>query len=118
MTNLKIFLLSFVLVFAIGLTAKEARKRILEKVKIKPLPTTTCPAVEKPSSDFCEKGRIVVKKDEKGCIAAFQGVVTENILGKPCQTDADCGNPSPATPQAGESIIQYRCIQNKCALQL
>ena len=96
---------------------KEVREKIIEKVREREA-TKNCPAVEKPSSDFCEKGRIVVKKDEKGCVAAFQCVVTENILGKPCQTDADCGNPNPATPQAGESIIQYRCVQNKCALQL
>lgn len=56
--------------------------------------------------------------DTKGeCLKAARESA-ENILGKSCSTDADCGNPNPATPQPGGSVIQYRCVQNKCALQL
>ncbi len=56
-------------------------------------------------------------RTEEECLKTV-GESTENILGKPCSTNADCDNPRPVAPQSGESIIQYRCMQNKCALQL
>jgi hypothetical protein len=40
------------------------------------------------------------------------------VLGRQCTTDADCGTPNPATPAPGSSIIQYRCVQSKCMLEL
>ena len=59
------------------------RERVLERRKEK-----DCLAVERPASGFCEKGRIVIKKDERGCIVSFECVIpAENEIsvkpGKP-----------------------------------
>lgn len=50
---------------------------------------------------------------------AYKGKCKDSgILGKQCETDADCGTPNPASAPANGSVIQYRCVNNKCALQL
>jgi len=48
----------------------ETRDKILEKIEIK-----DCPETEKPSSDFCRDGRVVVKKNDQGCIIAFNCLI-------------------------------------------
>lgn len=54
---------------------KEVREKVLENVQTEPQPTRMCSPVAKPSADFCENGRITVKKDEQGCIVAFDCVI-------------------------------------------
>lgn len=51
-------------------------------------------------------------RTRKECLAALL------TAKKSCTTDADCGNPNPITPRSNESIIQYRCVSEKCELQL
>lgn len=48
----------------------ETRDKILNKVENK-----DCPIIEKPGSDFCKDGRVVAKKNDQGCIAAFNCLI-------------------------------------------
>jgi len=48
----------------------QGRDRVLEKIEER-----GCPVVEKPAPGFCEEGRIVIKKDEKGCIVSFECLI-------------------------------------------
>ncbi len=54
----------------------ETREKILEKV---PLIRIECQQIEKPSQEFCKDGRIIFKKDEKGCIIDFECVIPAEI---------------------------------------
>jgi len=58
----------------------EARKKIIEKIpeRIKER-KKECPVVKKPKPDFCEKGRIIVKKDEKGCVVEFKCIIPGEV---------------------------------------
>ena len=56
----------------------EIRERILEKVQERNR-ERTCPLIEKPAPDFCANGRIVVKRDEKGCAIEFNCVVPAEL---------------------------------------
>ncbi|MFH1423992.1 MAG: Kazal-type serine protease inhibitor domain-containing protein [Candidatus Nealsonbacteria bacterium] len=51
-----------------------------------------CPQTDKPASTFCPNGRVIVKKDEKGCIVAFNCVIPAetNITPKPIEGGQDC----------------------------
>ncbi|MEK7503604.1 MAG: DUF5667 domain-containing protein [Patescibacteria group bacterium] len=51
-----------------------------------------CPQIVKPASTFCPNGRVVVKKDDKGCIAAFDCVIPAetNIAPKPTESTRVC----------------------------
>ncbi len=57
----------------------EARLKILEKAK-KKLKKMNCPEIEKPAPDFCKEGRIIVQKDEKGCIISFKCVIPAKVI--------------------------------------
>lgn len=48
----------------------QAREGILERIEER-----GCPTIEKPAPGFCEEGRIVIKKDTKGCIISFECVI-------------------------------------------
>ncbi len=50
---------------------KEATTRILEKVRTE-AENINCPVIDKPVANFCENGRVVVGKDENGCVAGFK----------------------------------------------
>jgi len=52
----------------------QSREKIMEQVR-KEVTEMNCPAIEKPASDFCAEGRIIVKKDSKGCIISFECVI-------------------------------------------
>ena len=54
----------------------EARTKIINKVELKNQ-EKNCLAVKKPAPDFCENGRIVPQKDDKGCIVEFRCVRIE-----------------------------------------
>jgi len=56
----------------------EIRERILERVQERNR-ERTCPLIEKPAPDFCSDGRIVVKRDEKGCVISFKCVIPAEI---------------------------------------
>jgi len=47
-----------------------------------------CPQIAKPASTFCPNGRILIKKDDKGCIAAFNCVVPAETSVVPQNTQA------------------------------
>lgn len=51
-----------------------------------------CPQIAKPAATFCPNGRIVVKKDDKGCIGAFNCVVPAetNVVPKPTEGVQAC----------------------------
>ncbi len=59
----------------------KAREKILEKVgegvqeRVK-----TCPKIEKPAPGFCEEGRIIIKRDEKGCITDFKCLIPAKVI--------------------------------------
>lgn len=69
---------------------KEARQKVIEKIEVKAKPE--CPTIEKPSPDFCQEGRIVVEKDEKGCIISFKCIIPAEveILEKPTEPKPVC----------------------------
>lgn len=58
----------------------QARERILEKVeeKIQNI-QSACPSIQKPAADFCQQGRIVIKKDKKGCVISFECIIPAEI---------------------------------------
>ena len=54
----------------------QTREKVLEKVQEEiQIRERTCLEIEKPAADFCKTGRILVKKDEAGCIVSFDCVV-------------------------------------------
>lgn len=56
----------------------QTRNRIIEQVKENienKNEGAACPEIAKPTSTFCQNGRMIIKKDDKGCIAAFNCVV-------------------------------------------
>lgn len=58
----------------------QTREKILEKVEMKIQNLQpACLSVQKPAADFCPQGRIVIKKDEKGCIIDFKCVIPAEI---------------------------------------
>lgn len=59
----------------------EAKDKILEKVQ-----EINCPAIEKPALGFCKDGRIIIKKDDKGCVAEFKCVIPAEIEIRPTPT--------------------------------
>lgn len=52
----------------------ESRGTILEKVRERAV-EKNCPEIQKPASDFCKKGRVIVKKDEQDCIVSFDCII-------------------------------------------
>ncbi len=52
----------------------QSRERVIEQVREK-IQERECPEIEKPASDFCKEGRIVVEKDDKGCIISFKCII-------------------------------------------
>jgi len=52
----------------------QSREKIMEQVREK-VTEMNCPTIEKPASTFCQTGRVVIKKDEKGCVVSFDCVV-------------------------------------------
>jgi len=74
----------------------QSREEILSKIKER-MQEIKCPKIEKPAPDFCQEGRIIVKKDEKGCVINFKCVIpaeTETTLpqrlGQPLAPKAAC----------------------------
>jgi len=65
------------------------RERLLEKVRER-TQEMNCPEIEKPVLGFCGEGRILTKKDERGCIISFECVVPAEveILPQPEKPDA------------------------------
>jgi hypothetical protein len=55
-------------------TLREARENVLEQVpvELEKIERIECPVIEKPSPGFCEEGRMVIEKDEKGCPKSFR----------------------------------------------
>ena len=53
---------------------EEGRVKIMEKIEEKTR-EINCPEIERPAPDFCKEGRIIVKKDEKGCIVSFECLI-------------------------------------------
>lgn len=56
----------------------EVREKIFEKVEEK-AKKIDCPEIEKPAPDFCQEGRMVIKKDARGCIVSFQCLIPAEI---------------------------------------
>lgn len=56
----------------------ETRERIMEKVEER-VRGVSCPKIEKPATGFCQEGRIVVRKDDKGCIISFECVIPAEV---------------------------------------
>lgn len=56
----------------------EVRETIIEKIEERAI-ELNCPEIGKPAPDFCKEGRIVVKRDGRGCIASFECVIPAEI---------------------------------------
>lgn len=56
----------------------QIRERIVEKIQQK-AEKINCPEVNKPAPDFCREGRIIIKKDEKGCIISFECLIPAEL---------------------------------------
>lgn len=52
----------------------EVREKILEKV-IEKNEEKNCPAIVKPTEESCKSGRLIPKKDDRGCITEFKCVI-------------------------------------------
>lgn len=58
----------------------EMREGIIEKVQERTREREkVCPEIDKPVSGFCSEGRIVVKKDENGCVIFFKCIIPAEI---------------------------------------
>ena len=57
---------------------KGAREKIIEKIEEK-AKEINCPEIEKPALGFCEEGRIVLKRDARGCITSFECIIPAEI---------------------------------------
>lgn len=62
----------------------QTRERILEQIQIQEkakerINEKTCPEVEKPAANFCKDGRIVIKRDDRGCITSFNCLVPAEV---------------------------------------
>jgi hypothetical protein len=58
----------------------QTREKVIVKVQEKAqerVEETECPEVQKPAPDFCREGRIIVKKDEQGCIISFDCLIPQ-----------------------------------------
>lgn len=51
-----------------------SREKIMEQVREK-VAERDCPEIAKPESTFCRNGRVLIKKDENGCVVSFDCVV-------------------------------------------
>ncbi|MFC1663609.1 DUF5667 domain-containing protein [Patescibacteria group bacterium] len=58
----------------------QSRERIMEQVRTR-TQEKECQEIEKPSNNFCNEGRILIKKDENGCIVSFDCVIPEEVEG-------------------------------------
>lgn len=56
----------------------EIRERVIEKTKERAR-EINCPEIKRPTSGFCEEGRIVVRKDERGCIISFDCLIPAEV---------------------------------------
>ena len=54
------------------------RERILGQVK-EGITAEDCPAIERPAFGFCKEGRIIVKRNEQGCIVSFNCLLPAEI---------------------------------------
>ncbi|MBA7680600.1 hypothetical protein ES703_88921 [subsurface metagenome] len=52
----------------------ETRNRIMETIRVQ---ERECPAIEKPAENYCGDGRIVVRKDDAGCVIGFSCIQAE-----------------------------------------
>jgi len=60
----------------------ESRHKVLEQIREK-TQERQCPEIEKPAFNFCQEGRIITKKDKKGCITSFECLIPAEIENKP-----------------------------------
>jgi len=60
----------------------ETRDNVIETIRIR-AEDRACPQIEKPAADFCSNGRIIIKKDDAGCVIGFSCV-------RPTDTSAAC----------------------------
>ncbi len=65
------------------------KEKIMERIKER-VKEINCPEIEKPAPGFCKEGRIIVKKDEKGCLIDFKCII-------PAETEIL--KPQPILPQ-------------------
>lgn len=56
----------------------ETRERILERIRER-IQERDCPKIQPPAPEFCQEGRIVPKRDEKGCLISFECVIPAEI---------------------------------------
>lgn len=56
----------------------EIRETVVDSIKER-IRRINCPEFEKPTPDFCEEGRIVVKQDERGCIISFECIIPGEV---------------------------------------
>lgn len=59
-------------------TLRESREKIIENVKAR-RKGINCPEIEKPAPGFCQEGRIIVKRDERGCVISFECITPGEI---------------------------------------
>ncbi|MBZ9578604.1 hypothetical protein KJA14_02025 [Patescibacteria group bacterium] len=62
----------------IGERIIRVRERIMERVRER-VEELKCPEIEKPAPDFCREGRIIIKRDEEGCIISFDCLIPADI---------------------------------------
>jgi len=55
-----------------------AREKVIEMVRVR-TEELNCPEIEKPAPDFCKEGRIIIKRDTKGCITSFDCLIPADI---------------------------------------
>jgi len=80
----------------------QTREKMIEQVKDE-AETEACPQIAKPASTFCPNGRIIIKKDEKGCIAAFNCVIPAETNVTPGGTQACVALWDPVCGQDGKT---------------
>jgi len=83
------------------------KEKIMERIEER-AKEINCPEIEKPAPGFCEEGRIIVKRDEKGCLIDFKCIIpaeTEILKPQPILPQPSALElPAPEIPAPEESV--------------
>jgi len=105
----------------------ETRDNVMEEIRIR-AEKINCPQLEKPSTDFCPDGRIIVRKNDKGCVIGFSCIKPETTSNtSACITlwDPVCGDngktySNKCFAELAEVDIEYKgvCKEKSAEIQI
>lgn len=76
----------------------QIRENVMNRIRERSQTTTAiCPKVEKPIANFCVNGRVIIDKDDKGCVLGFKCVVPAENEEKNEEKNEEVTSPQPTT---------------------